>query len=119
MLPSAWSVALAKFAFTPEGAVPSVGVQLVAKPARTTTMRFAPLPFAQLIPIWSKPTSENNRAEACVVGSAAAIVCAPPAVVEPVSVTAAEYVRSPVATALTEIVLPGVAPAATSAVMKT
>ena len=63
----------------PAGAAPSVGVQLTAEPSRTTTIRLAPLPFAQLIAIWAEPTSLKSRLVASVVGSAARVERSPAA----------------------------------------
>ena len=92
-------------ASTPAGATKSVGVQLVANAGRTTTMRRSPLPLVQLTVIWFVCTAVNSSVVACTVGSAATIVCAPPAVVLP-DLVAAVKPTSPVVIAATLIVLP-------------
>ena len=117
MLPLPLSVAAEYDASTPEGPVPSVGVQLVAVPARTTTMRRPPLPLVQVTVIWLVATDEKDRSVASEVGSDATIVCVPPALADPVLLPAAKSTLL-VASAFTERVFPGVAPAATSAVRK-
>ena len=116
-MPLAWSVALEKLASTPDGAVPSVGVQLVAPPDFTTTMRRSPLPLVQFTTIDAAPTEVNDPTDPFDVGAAATNVCAPPAEAEPDNVPAAN-VSAELAMALMLTVWPKSAAAAMSAVMK-
>jgi len=61
-------------ALTPEGGVPSVGVQLTAEPAQTTTRLLAPLPPVQLTVMVVSPTLVKDSPVAWVVGSRATVV---------------------------------------------
>ena len=107
-----------KLVSTPVGAVRSDGVQSTAEPCLTTTIRFAPLPLVHPMVIWSTCTPVKARADACVVGSEATMVCRPPAVVEPVFVAFANRTFVVATAGLTWRLAPMVAVGEMSAVMK-
>ncbi len=71
--PLPWSTAKEKSAFTPEAALPSVGIKPTADPAFKTTILDAPLPETKLIVIVVASVTPKDTVEAVSGSNASAV----------------------------------------------